>query len=197
MKDWVRPFLLEQFDNPIDGKTSDELKIDKETKEFSLESFKEEIESDEVVYYDLVGELNTHFGLGSIGGPKEWITYVFGSVLADLPREVFMKIRSMDNLCFIYTPNPCAEVKHIWFEVQDLSNWEGKIIVVNLPYNTQFMPVEAARGEIAHEIAHVDKHPAGISNDEKEKEADETAKSWGFENEIEAHKKYNKEYVDI
>ena len=62
-------------------------------------------------------------------------------------------------------------------------------MIVTIPYVSVFEPTIVTLGEIAHELAHV---YAGRTHggDDIEKEADEIAKSWGFNNAIEALRDY-------
>ena len=54
------------------------------------------------------------------------------------------------------------------------------LTVIILPDSVESWPWEAIRGAIAHEFAHI------ISGSHDDKEANDLARSWGFEKEIEA-----------
>ncbi len=169
MKEWVMPFFLQ---------------LQKRRK---YREYKEEKDIPDVaVFYALVDQLECDFG-GGIGGDVDWFTSLFGSVLADLPEEVFKKIQGMRrNVFFIFTPFPGAEVKIFQMEDRKL---EGTLRIVNFPYDSIFMPPVACRGQIAHELAHIFLEH-GCGNEEKQNEediedqTDATAKEWGFEKEI-------------
>jgi len=190
MKPWVKSFLMQQH-----KKVMNEMKMEKETRKLSLEGFKREIESDEAIRYKLIDELNCHFGVGGLLGHKNWFKDIFGSVLADLPEEVFLQIRAMKNVLYTFTPNPGAEVKHFFFEENDNhENWD-RIVIVTFPFGIIDMSAKAARGMIAHELVHVCVHSdKAISNDAMEDEADRIAMEWGFEEEIKAMREYIAEY---
>jgi hypothetical protein len=189
MKDWVRPYLIQELEESFDEA---EIMYEAERKKL-IESQVEGFQSDEAVFYALVEEFNTDFGIGILGGAKDRFTNIFGSVLADLPENVFMKLKEMKNLLFCFTPTLGGEVKQFRLE-HDLE--AGELLqVVTFPYENVFMPLRAARGEIVHELAHVwAEHMPSLEHEKLEEEADNLPREWGFEKEIEALREYEKEH---
>lgn len=186
MKDWVKPFLLKESQRFMN-----EMGFKEDIRQFTITNFEREIASDEGIWNILSEHLNCHFGIGAMNPDILWFTCAFGSVLADLPEEVFLKIRSMKNVFYTFTPNPGAEVKHFVFDEDDrIENWD-RIIVVTFPYEVSFMPPITAKGTIVHELAHVYAHPdQAVSNEKMEDEADQLPIDWGFEEEIKAMRDY-------
>ena len=176
MKDWVRPFLIEKLKEALK-----DMEEGKEKEEWIKLKIENEIDDEDSARIELVDHINHNFGYG-IGGYNWEFTEIFGSVLADLPEEVFKKIQGMKGVYFIFTPNPGAEVKTPVSDVRKGS----QLRIVNFPYQSIFMPTMALRGEVVHELAHVYQEHAGGSSDKIEDKTDELAKSWGFEKEIKA-----------
>ncbi len=191
MRDWVIPFLLEDRE-----KLLDETMRNEEDKKFAMEHFKEEIKSDEAVFSELVYDFNTNFGFG-LGGPAWSFTVIFGEVLANLSKDVFLKILNIKNLFFTFTPNPGAEVKHFNLdeEEHDPKNWD-RILVVTFPYESYNLPLEVMKWEIAHELAHIYAGHTFSDGDKIEDETDEIAKGWGFEAEKKAYDEYFRELYE-
>ena len=183
MKDWVVIFLLNEYTDGID-----EMFPDKNEKEQAVKDEIERLKDEEVVYHELADYFNYNFGLDEIGGSQDHIISVFGSVLADLPEDVFKKINSIKNLFWAFTSRYGAEVK--CFRLENDSKARELIQVVTIPYGSSFLPFDAARGEIANALAHIYLEHKSDSNKEGEEEADEVAKSWGFNDEIEACRDY-------
>jgi hypothetical protein len=183
MKTWVIPYLRQQTIESISRLEDLSEEEREELTERALERVSKMRLEDEI-YYELTGLLNCDFG-GGLGWPVEvWIS-LFGFVLAEIPEEVFRKLHSMKSLFFIFSPCPGAEVK-----VFQLKNGieEGETLrVVNFPYEDfESMTRTQLKGEIAHELAHAYLEHILGGPDETEDEADEIAKKWGFEKEIEA-----------
>lgn len=169
MKEWVKPYLIQRLPQ---RRNRTEEKI-----------------PDAAIFYKLTDQLQHDFGSG-VGGDSAFFTEIFGSVLAELPKEVFEKLIEMKNVLYIFTPFPGAEVKI--FQL-DENIKAGTLSIINFPYDSSYMPSEVLRGQIAHELAHVLlEHDCG--SDENENTADETAKLWGFEKEIQALRDHWKEY---
>jgi hypothetical protein len=175
MKDWVRSLLIQEFIDslgyPVKSEEGKEKKIKQKTRE---------LENPELVYEELTNLMQCDFG-NAPGGESSVFTVIFGSVLADLPEEVFRKLSEMKNVLYIFTPFPWAEVK-----IFDLSAGikEGQIRIVNFPNNSLDMTQKVLKGEIAYGLARVLSGQKG-SGDES---ADETLKNWGFEKELKALK---------
>jgi len=195
MKDWVRPYIMDQLRKTwIEGgyKNDDIEKIS--------ELKAKEISYDESVFCYLTEELNCEFWMGGIGGDYQLFTEIFGSVLADLPQNVFEKISTMKNVFYIFTPQPGAEVKILRFE-HDIMAGET-IKIVNFPYTDLFNPLRVLRGEIAHEIAHIyAEHDFvqlmnGKTHEDQEDEADQLAMEWGFKDEIKELREFEKELYE-
>ena len=183
MKDWVKPFLLQEMIESLE-----ELSEDPEEKswvQMNVES--QENADDEEIYHQLTEYFNFDFGQGTLGGYKSVMTNLFGAVLSNLPEEVFKKLCRMDNLFFTFTPDIGAEVKRFPLP-KDMKAGEP-LLIVTIPYVSVFEPTIVALGEIVHELAHV---YAGHTHgrDDIEEDADEIAKSWGFNNAIEALRDY-------
>jgi len=179
MKDWVKPYILQRTAEYVDG-----LVNQGSEKEQWLALKSKALEDPDILYHELTLCLNCHFGR-EIGDPQEFFYKVFGSVLSDLPEEVFMKLCGMDNLFFTYNPNPEGEMKV--FEV-DHEIPGGNLRVVTFPYCSGFLSPNALRGEIVHELVHVYKGVVDII--EQEDQINSTAIEWGFEEEIRAAKQY-------
>jgi hypothetical protein len=167
MRDWVKPFLLQR--KPLNP---------------------ERLENENVVYYELADCLKYDFGAGH-EWPINTLIETFGSVLAELPEEVFNKIYRIENLFFIFSPLPGPEIK-IFHLKNDLR--AGPLRIVNFPFDSALMPVKALKGEMAHELAHIYKEHE-ITSEEIEDEANGIAKSWGLEEEIKAFKEYKKKMI--
>jgi hypothetical protein len=190
MKDWVRPFLLEQHRKEIE-------ELDKRALDRHVKNFEKMIKNEEVVWDGLTETLNAHFGCGGIGGDSQWMIGAFGSTLADLPKEVFLRFEEMKHVFYVFTPSPGgAEVKpFILDQDHDVDKWD-RVIIVSFPYEISCKPSAAARGMIVHELAHVYLHSDEMAiTDEMENEADQTAIEWGFGDEIKALRDYEKEYL--
>jgi len=182
MKDWVKPYILQRITEYVDkvAKTEPE-------KEQWLALKSKALEDVEILYYELTSYLNCHFGK-ELGDPQEYFYKVFGSVLADIPEEVFKKLCGMKNLIFTYTPHPGAEVKIFELEC-DVR--EGNLQVVIFPHGSGFVPPKALRGEIVHELVHVYTGLGTIID--QEDQIDSIAIEWGFGEEIKATNEYKKQ----
>jgi hypothetical protein len=140
--------------------------------------------------------LRIHFSAFGFSGIGLAFKNTFGSVLSDLPKEVFLQLVGMKNVFFTFTPNPGAEVKPFVLEDRDnLGDW-SRIIVVTFPYAVYGMPLMAIRGSIVHELVHVCLHSETKvgSNDAMEEEADKVAGDWGFTEEIAEMRKYGAKF---
>ena len=183
MKDWVILFLLDEYTNGLD-----KVFPDKKEREQAIKDEIERLKDEETVFYELADYFNYNFGIDENNDSKSHIISVFGSVLADLPEDIFKEIITIQNLFFAFTPRFGAEVKS--FRLEKGSKSGDMIQIVTVPYTSSFLPLDAARGEIAHDLAQIYlKHKYG-SKKETEEEADELAKNWGFDEEIEAYRNY-------
>jgi hypothetical protein len=187
MRDWVKPYILNRTRSVIVELLKDTSDIEEVLKR------KKESLSDEEVFSCLSDELNCRFWAGGLDSESEKFTFIFGSVLADLPEDVFKKISAMKNVFYIFTPKPGAEVKIFQLE-HDIT--AGEIIrIVNFPYSDLFDPALALKREIAHEFAHVYlEHVLGVEGTEDE--ADRIAIDWGFEEQIKELPKLDQEGGD-
>src|SRR4030043_1801211 len=186
MRDWVKPYLLEKFTEGACQHIKDE-----KSKQQSLEHRMKQLEVDDTVYYELVGCLKYDFGTG-FGGDQDTFITLLGSVLADLPEEVFKKISEMKNVVYFFAPFPGVEVKLLTVD----ENMKGeRLKIVVFPHESMHMPFDAIKGEIAHELARIllEHDPAHDDYDKRKDEANEAAKKWGFEKELEALRKYFQE----
>ena len=186
MRDWVKPYLLKKFTEGAEQHIKD-----KKSRQQFLEQGMKNLELDAAVYYELVHCLEHDFGAG-FGGDQDTFITLFGSVLADLPEEVFKKISEMKNVIYFFFPNPRAEVRLLTID-KNIKSERLKIVVFN--HASMYMPFDAIKGEIAHELVHIflDHDPVHDDYDKREDEVDEVAKEWGFEKEIAALKKYFEE----
>jgi hypothetical protein len=182
MKDWVKPYILQRITEYLNEFVQDEPE-----KERWLALKSKALEDTEILYYELTSYLNCHFGR-ELGDPQEFFYKVFGSVLADLPEEIFKKLCNMKNLFFTYTPNPGAEVKIFELEY-DIK--EGNLEIITFPYRWGFLPPNALRGVIVHELVHIYTGLGAIID--QEDQIDSIATEWGFREEIKAAKKYKKQ----
>ena len=181
MRDWVKPFLVQKTQDEI------EKELGHKIKEGWRERYAMQLRRDKAVHYQLTNCFNTDFGFGGLHGPKERMVYTFGSVLADLPEEVFKKLYASKNLFLSFSPNPGAEVK-VFFPEHDIKAGERLQLVV-FPYEGGLMPPEALRGQIVRELIHV-YHENEFSVHEMAEKTDEIARIWGFEDEIKALRDY-------
>ena len=186
MRDWVKPYLLKEFTEGANQRIKDE-----KSRQQSLEQEMKNLERNEAVYYELVRRLEHDFG-ASFGGDQDTFIKLFGSVLADLPEDVFKKISEMKNVVYFFSPNPRAEVKLLTID-ENIKSERLKIVVFN--HETMYMPFDAIKGEIAHELVHIfwEHDPTHDDYDKREDEVYEVAKKWGFEKEIAALRKYLEE----
>jgi uncharacterized protein with GYD domain len=186
MRDWVKPYLLKKFTEGAYQHIKDE-----KHRQQSLEHRMKQLEVDNTVYYELVGCLKYDFG-GGFGGDQDTFITLLGSVLADLPEEVFKKISEMKNVVYFFASFPGVEVKLLTVD----ENMKGeRLKIVVFPHESMYMPFDAIKGEIAHELARIfwEHDPANDDYDKRKDEANEVAKKWGFEKEIEALRKYLEE----
>jgi len=176
MKDWVKPFLAEQYRRILVEAGRDDKGVEEALR---LKSRNYENPFDLTLY------VQTDFGI-DLGGDASCFTEVFAFVLGDLPKEAFDRIRSADAF-YIFTPNPGAEVKV--FAIREPLGEGHTIRIVNFPYSLLLdRSAMALQGTIAHELAHVylehnlspDRAP-----EVREDEADQLAISWGFREGIE------------
>lgn len=144
------------------------------------------LEGKETFYHELISCLNCHFAR-ELGYTEGFFYNVFGSVLADLPEEVFKEICSMKNLFFVYTPYPRAETK-IFQLKNDIT--ERTLQIVIFPFDSDFLPSMVLRGEIVRELVRV--HRGLVDVVEQEQRIDAISKEWGFREEIEALREYKR-----
>ena len=181
MKDWVKPYLMRGKAKVCpDGQFKDPSR-----KEDIVEDESMELENEEGVYDEIAHHLNVHFGARGVGRDRGFFSQVFGSVLADLPWEVFNELCEMKNLFFTFTRNPGAEVKQFILE-HDVKAGQ-KLQIVTFPYASILLPmIDAIEGQIAFQLAYVWAESNGHRTDELEQEVEEIARSWGFEKQINA-----------
>jgi hypothetical protein len=191
MKDWVIPYLKEETTRSLKDEGYDSVQIEE-----VLALRYDNLEPEEGFWQRLVDNLNTHFWMGAWGWAQDVFTDVFGSLLGDLPKEVYIKIRQMKNLFFVFNPSFGAEVKIFHLENDLKSGTELRIVV--FPYSDYVMnQKDVLRGGIVHELVHVfEEHKYGPNDEDIEDKTDEIAKSWGFEKEIKAMRKYEQEMTD-
>lgn len=182
MKGWVKPYILQRTSESVGQLVEDEPDRDQW---LALKS--KALEDREILYHELTSYLNCHFGR-ELGDPQEFFLKVFGSVLADLPGEVFKKLCGVKNLFFTYTPHPGAELKA--FELNHRID-EGNLHIVAFPHSSGYLPQRVLRGEIVHELAHV--YRGTVEVVEEEDQIDAIAVEWGFEREIKAFREHTRE----
>ncbi len=182
MKDWVKPYILQRT-----GEYVDDLVKDGSEKEQWLALKSKALEDEEIAYYELTSYLNCHFG-SYMSDSQEFFYTVFGSVLADLPEQVFKDLCGMKNVFFTYNSKPGGEVKAFELE-HDIT--QGNQQIVTFSYSSGSLPKMVLRGEIVHNLAHVYSDPGGVV--EGEDQIDSIALEWGFEKELKAVKEHNRE----
>lgn len=185
MKDWVKPYLMRgKAKAGPDGQFKDPSR-----KEDIVEDESMELENEEGVYDELAHHLNVHFGARGVGRDRGFFSQVFGSVLADLPWEVFNELCEMKNLFFTFTRNPGAEVKQFILE-HDVKAGQ-KLQIVTFPYGSILLPkIDAVKGQIARELACVWAECGGCGREEMEQQVDEIVRMWGFEKEVKVLRHY-------
>jgi hypothetical protein len=179
MKEWVRWFLVEENVKQYQEETE---------RQEAIAGICEDLEDEEEVYDQLTDYFNVDFGRDEPNGPADYLANAFGSVLADLPQDVFQALCEMKNLFFTFTPHAGAEVKRFALG-HDVKTQEG-IQIVTFPYAAALLPWSATRGQIAHHLAHIYAgHKAGRTDTTRD-EADKMARSWGFYEDIAAYGDY-------
>jgi len=186
MENWVRPYLLAEYERFFD-----QLDDDPDLKKAQMEEIAKMPEDDEEVYLELSCKVKIHFGDFVLGGKGWYVATVFGGVLADLPKEVFTRLVERKNVVYTFTLNPRAEVNTFILDGEEDAKQQGRNTVVTFPYQAVFMPIAALRGTIVHKLVHVYLLSQEIaSNDAMEDEADKVAREWGFQEETAAMRKY-------
>jgi hypothetical protein len=108
---------------------------------------------------------------------------VFGSVLADLPEEVFRRLREMTNVLFSFVQD--SGVHYGRFCVAEAIHPGDTMHVITVPPEGVYVSPGALRGQIICEITRT---YDGIETSSDE--ADARATEWGFGPEIEAVRGY-------
>lgn len=190
MRDWVKLYLLEEVE-----KTNGGHRIGREQAEYGMNQIKGELENDETVFNRLADKLRTHFSAYGFASEGWAFKAAFGSILSDLPGEVFLQLVGMRHVFYTFTPNPGAEVKpFVLNDEENAGDWD-RILVVPFPYAVYTMPPMARQGSTVHELPHVCVHSdKAASTDAMEDEADRVAGEWGFKEEIEAMREYGARY---
>jgi len=188
VNNWVKPYLIKELRDKISRFSKQPEEIKRKWIRLRSKDFKDQ----NVVFMHLIDSLQHEFG-GGLGRDSQRFSESFGSVLADLPEDVFRDLCATKNVFFIFTPFQGAEVKILRSESGIKKDQTFRI--VNFPYASIFMPHSALRGEVAHELAHVLLTHESVSRDldKMEDEADRVASNWGFRNEINALRDYWKE----
>ena len=163
MKDWVKPYVVEK--HGLKGRLNRTL-------------------SDREAEYHLAALLQVDFVKG-VEGDSQFLMEAFGSALADLPEDVFVKLKKMEHLLFVFAPNLDAEVKH--FCLNNIIK-EKSIIVITFPFFVAYWSPLVVRGTIVHALArvYIENVWNTVGGDEREKEADKLAVEWGYKDEIKA-----------
>lgn len=163
MRRWVKPFLLENV--PFEDRHK---------------------KLDEVCIWN---ELASYFQY-DFGNEGDLMILHFGSVLADLPKEAFEKLRKRTDVYFVHTSSPNADVKFIRRKGKSKDDW---VCIVNFAFDTMSTTEHVIRGIIAHELAHIYLNHKLLDPEErevdlrtwiKEREADLRAKRWIEEREV-------------
>lgn len=180
MKDWVKPYLMRDKDE-----ANSDMQLEDPSEEEILMHESNEIKNKETMYHEIAHCLNIHFGASGVGGDRDFFTQVFGSVLADLPWEVFKQLSEIQNLFFTFTRHPGAEAKQFILE-HDLKAGQ-KLQIVTFPYACILLSMmDAIEGQIAFQLAYVWAECNGHRTDEFEQKVEEIVRSWGFEKQINA-----------
>jgi hypothetical protein len=182
MRAWVKQYVLQRTAEYVGG-----LVADGPEKEEWLRLKARALEDPDILHHEMTLSLNCHFGK-KLGDPQEFFYKTFGSLLADLPEEVFKGLCDMKNLFFTYNPNPQGELKVFGLEC-DIT--KGNLHVVAFPYCSGFLSPLVLRGQIVRELAKVYTDLGEVHG--QEDQIDSVAIEWGFCEEIEAAKQYEKE----
>jgi len=185
MKEWPLNFLKKQMEDALS-----ELGADEKWRRMKMDRLETDLSRPEYVYRELAEALEVDFGVG-ISQAGQGMKTIFGSVLADLPEEVFIKLLKMKHVFYIHTNNPGAEVKPFQLDEDRIRaiNDLQRVVVVNFPHDMISRDFAAARGTVAHELAHVyleHGFKETVHTEDDEEEDDRLIAEWGFEAEWEA-----------
>jgi len=176
MKDWVKHFLTGKLYKEARAKWGKNQPTDSKKEMVTME-LERLMASETGIYYALIECLQCYFGEEIDPNVAATFSQLFGSVLVDLPEEVFSKISKMKNLFFLF--NPIRQTWAAQFKLKEAIPEGENLKIVNYFYQTPYMPRKAARGEIVQGliIAYSDE---GLT----EERMYEIAKNWGFGEEI-------------
>ena len=176
MKDWVKTFLTSKLYREAKGKWGKSLPTDSK-RELVTRELEKLTATETGIYYALIECLQCYFGEEADVNVAANFPQLFGSILTDLPEEVFSKLSRMKNVFFLFNP-----VRQTWAALFKLKEAipEGETLkIVNYFYQTPYMPKKAAIGEIVQGLI-----MAYYDEDLSEDRMYEVAKNWGFGEEI-------------
>lgn len=177
MKDWVKTFLTSKLYREAKSKWGKDIPTDSKREMVTIEL--ERLTTTETgIYYALIECLQCYFGEEADANVAANFSQLFGSILVDLPEEVFSKLSRMRNIFFLF--NPIRQTWGALFKLKEAIP-EGEILkIVNYFYQTPYMPKKAAKGEIVQGLI-----LAYLGEDLKSEDMMyEIARTWGFSEEI-------------
>lgn len=160
MKDWVLPFLREKGDSTI---SIEQLEMDLSTPTFCFR------------------RLSKCFNINSTNFR---LVELFGSVLADLPEDVFQQLLCTRNLFFSFND------RIAFVQAMNLVEFERTAILCVFSEELLKLNDSSVRGTISHELAHIilGHYKAEVQEMQTraamEGSADRLAEAWGFSYEI-------------
>ena len=172
-RDWVKPFLIRDRSIPYGELNEDRIYA-------------------ELTYYFKQSFSGIGWGL---------ILWVFGSVLAQLPKDVFDKFREMRNVFFVYTGVVNGSIKS--FKRETKGEW---ITIINFAFDPASTPIPLMRRIIAHELAHLYLHFKPNKDPKygfcvnyrgvlRQLEAEMKVMEWGFINDMEKSMYYDEDCI--
>jgi hypothetical protein len=176
MKDWVKHFLTGKLYKEARAKWGKNQPTDSKKEMVTME-LERLMASETGIYYALIECLQCYFGEEIDPNVAATFSQLFGSVLVDLPEEVFIKISKMGNLFFLF--NPIRQTWAAQFKIKEALPVGEVLKIVNYFYQTPYMPKKAAIGEVVQGLV-----MAYSDEDLTEDKMFESAKNWGFGEEM-------------
>jgi len=180
MKDWVKSFLTSKLYKERKHKFGK----DKDTawkKEYIEGEFRARYSTEEGICVGLAECLRLQMYGDENSVAVQTFIKLLGSVLGEVPEEVFRKIVTVENVFFGY--NPLRQTSAWKFDIPCGNPQGGEVRFINFFYETPFMPPAAAKGEIVVGLMYSvwDKNDPVTEDDIKR-----AGKDWGFTKEIDA-----------
>jgi len=117
----------------------------------SLEESRQQHVASDIISKKLIEDLNCHFGTKNKQTSYDFF-FMFASVLADLPRAKFDRLRSMKNHLFIFGSNTPGYVRYCNVKDKIPVSRELNVVVFGHSVSTDW---KAGRGIIVHELIHI------------------------------------------